>query len=102
MPNVEKISALVTTFKLYSDGYAESCRAQHSKVTFDAPSLASLEAMDWYELVQNWELVDFLVAGAAKANLLVRSLESVLRWYEHSDIEEVLEKHADEQLINVD
>lgn len=91
VPNVEKISALVTAIKLYSGMRAESFRGQHSAYALDTPRLASWDALDWYELVQDWELIDFLVSGTPKANLLVRSLQSCLQWYAQADIDEVLE-----------
>jgi len=90
-PKVDKISELLTAFKLSSARRGGSCRRQHSAYALDTPHLASWDSLDWYEIVQEWELRDFLVSGTAEANLLMRSLQSCLQWYEKADIDEVLE-----------
>ena len=91
LPEVEKISALITALKLYSDSRVESNRKQLPSYVFDPPRLASWDALDWYELVHDWELIDFLVSGTPKADRLLRSLQSCLQWFEHAEIDEVLE-----------
>ncbi|MGO9612347.1 MAG: hypothetical protein ACLPX5_04880 [Dissulfurispiraceae bacterium] len=91
VPKLDKISELVTALKLYSDGRAESCRGQHLTHILDIPRLASWDAMDWYELMQDWELIDFLVSGTAEADLLVKSLQSCFQWYEKGVRNKILE-----------
>jgi len=91
VPKLEKISDLVIALKSYSDRRAESCRGLHLTYILDVPRLASWDAMDWYELVQDWELIDFLVSGTAEADLLVKSLQSCIQWYEKGVRNEVLE-----------
>jgi len=86
MPHVEKISALFTAVKLYFDGRGGSDCGPHSESLFDTPCLASWDASDWYELIQDMKLVDFLVSGTSESNGLLRSLQSYLQWRAQNEI----------------
>ena len=87
----KKISALITALKLYADSRVGSHREQLPSYVFDPPRLVSWDALDWYELVHDWELSDFLVSSTPNAGRLLRSLQSCLQLCEHAEIDKVLE-----------
>jgi len=58
--------------------------------TYDAPYLASWDALAWFELVQDRELVDFLTGGSEESMLLLRSLQTCLQWYGQGEVDEIL------------
>jgi hypothetical protein len=80
VPEVAKISALITALKLYIGMHAGSCRNPQSAYVFDTPSLASWDALDWYEVIQDIELIDFLISGTKEADRLLASLQSCIHW----------------------
>ena len=86
VPNVKKISALFTAVKLYFDGHGGSDCGPHSESLLDTPCLASWDASNWYELIQDMELVDFLVSDTSESNRLLRSLQSYLQWRAQNEI----------------
>jgi hypothetical protein len=90
LPEVEKISKLIDALRDYAVTSARSYWEDHLKDLYRAPCLTSWDAFTWFELVQDWELVDFLISGTDKAGLLVRSLQSCLQWYGQTEIDEIL------------
>jgi hypothetical protein len=44
----------------------------------------------WFELVKDWEMVEFLLADDLRARRLMRSLQSLLQWYGQAEINEIL------------
>ena len=90
LPAVEKISKLIDALRDYAVKSAREYWEEHLEVTYHAPCLSSWDAFSWFELVQDWELVDFLISGADKARLLVRSLQSCLQWYGQTEIDGIL------------
>jgi|SRR5208283_2697329 len=91
VPNVEKISPLITALKLYIDRHAGSCCKTPSSYVFDNPCLASWDALDWYELIQDIELIDFLVSGTKQADKLLRSLQSYIQWQMQTEVNQIRE-----------
>lgn len=89
LPEVEKISKLIDALRDYAVKSARANREEHLKDTYQSPCLASWDAFMWFELVQDWELVDFLTSGTDKAALLVRSLQSCLQWYGQTELEKI-------------
>ena len=81
MPEVEKISALITALTLYIDMHARSCCNPQSAHVFETPSLTSWDALDWYEVIQDIEVIDFLISGTKEADRLLRSLQSFFKYY---------------------
>ena len=81
LPAVEKISKLIDALRAYADVSARKHCEEHPAETYYAQCLASWDALAWFELVQEWDLIDFLVSGTDEAKLLVRSLQSCLQWY---------------------
>jgi len=90
LPGVEKISKLIDALRDYSLMSARAYWEDQFKDTYQAPCLASWDAFQWFELVQDWELIDFLISGTDKARLLVRSLQSHLQWSGQAEIDEIL------------
>jgi hypothetical protein len=80
VPEVAKISALFTALKIYIDMRAGSCRKPQSADVFDTPCLASWDALDWYEVIQDIEVIDFLISGTKQADRLLGSLQSCIQW----------------------
>ena len=89
VPEVEKISALITALKLYIDMHAGSCRNTRSAYVFDTPCLASWDALDWYEVIQDIELIDFLISGTKEADRLLRSLQSCIQWQMQTEVDHI-------------
>ena len=89
LPGVEKISKLVDALRDYAVKSTQEYCDEQMTDTYCAPSLTSWDAFMWFELVRDWELVEFLISGTDKARLLVRSLQSCLQWYGKTEIEEI-------------
>ncbi len=60
MTEVEKISKVIDALKDYA---VKNARVHHPKDAYNAPYLASWDALMWFELVQDRELVAFLISG---------------------------------------
>ena len=89
LPGVEKISKMIDAVRDYAVKSARAYCEEQMTDTYRAPSLTSWDACMWFELVQDWELSDFLISGTDKAKLLVKSLQSCLQWYGQTEIEEI-------------
>jgi len=100
LPGVEKISKLIDAIRDYAVKSARTYWEDHLKDTYQAPSLTSWDAFMWFELVQDSELVEFLISGTDKAKLLVRSLQSCLQWYGQTEIEEIKSRLKITSMIN--
>ncbi|MGO9377537.1 MAG: hypothetical protein ACLPN1_11400 [Dissulfurispiraceae bacterium] len=81
VPEVAKISDLITALTLYIDMHARSFRNPQSEHVFDTPSMTSWDALDWYEVIQDIEVIDFLISGTKEADRLLRSLQSYCKYY---------------------
>jgi len=92
LPGVGKISKLIDALRDYSMMSARACWEDHFKDTYQAPCLSSWDALLWFELVQDWELIDFLISGTDKARLLVRSLQAYLQLAGQTAIDDILER----------
>jgi hypothetical protein len=90
LPGVGKISKLIDALRDYSLMSARAYWEGHFKDTYQAPYLASWDAFMWFELVQDWELIDFLISGTDKAQLLIRSLQSFLQLSGQAEIDEII------------
>src|ERR1700690_305458 len=93
MPEVEKISALITALKLYMVMHAGSCRNPQSAYLSHTPCLASWDALDWYEVIQDIEVIDFLISGTKEADRLLRSLQSCIEWHMQTEFDHI-RKHS--------
>jgi hypothetical protein len=93
VPEVAKISALITALKLYIDMHVGSGRNPQSAYVFDTPCLASWDALDWYEVIQDIELIDFLISGTKEADRLLGSLQSCINWQMQPEFDHI-RKHS--------
>jgi hypothetical protein len=100
LPDVEKISKLIDALRDYALRSARRYGEEHLVVTYDAPYLASWDALAWFELVQDRELVDFLTGGSEEARLLMWSLQTCLQWYGQSEVDEILRHLSMMSIIN--
>jgi hypothetical protein len=89
MTKVEKISKLIDALRDYAFRSARVYSEYHPKDVYNPPCLASWDALMWFELAPDWELIDFLISGSDEAKLLVKSLQSCLQWYVQNEIEEI-------------
>ena len=86
VPEVEKISALITALKLHIDMHAGSQGGPQPEFVIDTPHLASWDALDWYRVIQDIEVIDFLISGTKAADRLIRSLQSCIQWQVQTEI----------------
>jgi hypothetical protein len=100
LPEVEKISKLIDALRDYAVKDARAYWDERLTDTYRAPSLALWDAFMWFELVQDWELVDFLLSDGSEARRLTRSLQSLLQWYGQTEIDEILARVRIMSLIN--
>ena len=100
LPELEKISKLIDALRDYGLKSARQYWEEYQSNTYDAPCLASWDAFMWFELVQDWELCDFLVSGSDKAKKLVKSLQSCLQWYGQGEIDEILARLRIMSIVN--
>ncbi len=81
LPEVEKVSRLIDAIREYALRDArESCNG-HGAGIYHAPCLASWDAFAWFELVKDWEIVDYLLSGSDRSKRLLRSLQACVQWY---------------------
>ena len=100
LPAVEKISILIDALRDYAVRDARAYWEEHLTDTYRAPSLASWDAFAWFELVQDWELVAFLLSDGSEARRLTRSLQSLLQWYGQTEIDEILAHISPMSIMN--
>ncbi len=100
LPEVEKISRLIDAIRDYAVKNAQSYYDEHLTDRYCAPSLASWDAFMWFELVQDWELVDFMMSEGWEARRLTRSLQSLLQWYGQTGVDEMLVRMSVLSIIN--
>jgi hypothetical protein len=99
-PSVKQISHLIDALRDCALRSAcDHCERQTTDI-YRAPSLSSWDASDWFELVHDWDIVDFLMSGSDEANRLVRSLQGSLQWYGQTEVEEILARARTRHLIN--
>jgi hypothetical protein len=91
VPDVEKISALITVLKLYIDTHTVSCNNPQPEYACNVPCLASWDALDWYRVIQDIEVIDFLISGTKAADRLIRSLQSCIQWQIHTEANNIRE-----------
>lgn len=88
LPEIEKVSRLIDALRDYAITSAQASYEENPVDTYRAPCLASWDAFAWFEVVQDWELVDFLLSDIPQARRLKRSLQALLKWYGQAEIDE--------------
>jgi hypothetical protein len=99
-PAVKQISHLIDALRDYALRSARLHCEQQMTDTYRAPFLTSWDACQWFELMHDWEIVDFLISGNDQANLLVKSLQAFLQWYGQTEVEEILERARIKHFMN--
>jgi len=100
LPEVEKISKLIDALRDYAANSARAYYEENPMDTYRGPCLASWDAFAWFELMQDWELVDFLLSDASESRRLMRSLQSLLQWYGQAEVDEIIERMSVLSRIN--
>ena len=67
LPEVEKISRLIDALRDYAIKSARAHWEKNLTATYCAPPIASLDAFLWFELAQDWELINFLLSENSEA-----------------------------------
>lgn len=89
LPEVREISKIIDAIRDYAVTSARAYYKEHVTETYHAPYLSCWDASMWFELLQNWELSNFLVSGTDNARKLVKSLQSCLQWSGQTEINEI-------------
>lgn len=97
---VEKISRLCSALRDFADRDAKASFEESLLDNYDAPCLSSWDVLQWFELVQDWEIVDFLISGDKEARRLMKSLQALLQWYGQREIDEMQRRRSIMSIIN--
>lgn len=100
IPSVEKISRLIDALRTYAVKEAVAFAEAPEEVIYQASTLALWDAILWFELARDQEVVDFLVSGSDRAKLLVMSLQNCLQWYEQNELDEINSRLQTMRIIN--
>jgi hypothetical protein len=87
MPDVGKISGLITALSDYTEKSARKQWAQNMSSVYRLPRVRCWNECDWYELARDWQVVNYLLSDLAGAWVLMRSLYFCLQWYRQAEIE---------------
>ena len=100
LPEIEKISRLCSALGDLADRDAKALFEEYLLDTYDAPRISSWNAIQWFELIQDWEIVDFLISSDKDARRLVISLQALLKWYGQKDIDNMHRRLRVMSMIN--
>ena len=92
IPAVEKISRLIDGLRDYALKEAGAFPGESWAASYNAPNLALWNDFLWFELAQDWEVVDFLTSGTYRARVLLSSLQSLMQWYGQAERDELLRR----------
>ncbi len=81
MPDVRKISDLITALSGYAVKSARKQWAENMSLVYTPPRLRCWDEHAWSELSKDRDVVDYLVSDSAGAWVLVRSLYFCVTWY---------------------
>jgi len=87
LPDVEKISGLITALSDYAVKSAREQWAQNTSAGYRTPRLRCWDESAWFELAKDWQVVDYLLSDLAGAWVLTRSLHFCLQWYGQAEID---------------
>jgi len=86
LPDVEKISRLITALSDYAVKNAREQWAQKMSSVYLAPRLRCWDECAWFELARDGEVVNYLLSDLSGAWVLMRSLHFCVRWYGQAEI----------------
>jgi len=87
LPDVEKISGLITALSDYAVKSAREQWAQNMSSVYLPPRLRCWDECAWFELAKDWQVVNYLLSDLAGAWVLTRSLHFCLQWYGQAEID---------------
>jgi len=87
VPDVEKISGLITSLQDYAVRNAREQWAQKMSSEYRTPRLRCWDECAWIELAKDREVVDYLLSDLTGAWILMRSLHFCLHWYGQAEID---------------
>jgi len=87
LPDVGKISELITALRDYAEKHAREQWAKHMSIAYLTPRLRCWDECDWFELAKDWQIVNYLLSDLAGAWVLMRSLHFCLQWYGQAEID---------------
>ena len=92
IPGVEKISRLIDGLREYALKEAGAFPGESWAASYSAPELALWDDFLWFELAQDWEVVEFLTSRTYRARVLLSSLRSLMQWYGQAARDEMLRR----------
>ncbi len=87
VPDVEKISGLITALSEYAIRSAREQWTQDTSSCYQVPYLGSWDASAWYKLAKDHHVVNYLLSDTARARVLMRSLHFCMYWYGQAEID---------------
>jgi len=87
LPEVEKISGLITALRDHAVKSAREQWAQNMSSAYLPPRLRCWDECAWFELAKDWEVVNYLLSDSSGAWVLMRSLHFCLKWYGQAEID---------------
>jgi hypothetical protein len=87
LPDVEKVSSLITALSDYAAKSAREQWAQKMSSKYITPRICCWDERTWLELAKDQQVVNYLLSDLAGAWVLMRSLHFCLRWYGQAEID---------------
>jgi hypothetical protein len=87
IPEVGKISELITALSGYAIKNAREQWAQNPSSRYQTPYLGSWGACAWQELAKDRHVVNYLLSDSARARTLMRSIHFCMQWFGQTEID---------------
>ena len=100
LPEIEKISRLCSALRDFAKRDATASFEESLRDTYYPPILSTWDSLKWFELTQDWDIVDYLVSSDKDARRLVISLQALLKWYGQKDIDNMHRRLRVMSMIN--
>lgn len=100
MLEIEQLSRLIRALSEFSVRDAGELFEESPTDTYVPPTLSSWDALKWFELTQDWEIVDFVMSGGKDARRLMISLQAVLKWYGQKNTDKMQRRLREMSILN--
>ena len=87
LPDVGKISELITALSDYAVKSAREQWAQNMSSVYLSPRLRCWDERAWFELAKDRQVVNYLLSDFSSAWVLMRSLHFCLQWHGQAEID---------------
>jgi len=87
LPDVGKISELITALSAYAVKSAREQWAENMSTAYRPPRIRCWDEAAWLGLTNDWQIVNYLLSDVAGAWVLTRSLHFCLQWYGQAEID---------------